>query len=289
MQKQLSPGLNARQMKALQANAPSVDDILGNPEFLDELNEEIEGTYEQREVTESTATQIARFKEPPQEAPKERQPFRRSSGDHAPRIPQPDLVPEKKTMPVERPVRKLPEPSLKALDPEAELDEMNRQAEARIAKRREKEEAEAREATPAPQEVSPEEALHQQILAALNSHQTAPSEAQIAKWKAQYGDNGIYVLALNEDDVYVFTYLRRAQWQKIQQAVANAQKAELTQNADDTLKEKVLQFTVLWPRPLTVEFFANSRAGTIDTLFNVIMANSSFLQLSQAMILTTQL
>lgn len=285
MQKQLSPSLNARQMKALQANAPSVNDILDNPEFLDELNGEIEDNYEQRAVTDSTAKQIAQFKEPPKEA----RPFRRSSGDHAPRIPQEDIYPEKKTMPVERPVRKLPEPSLKALDPEAELDEMNRQAEARIAKRREKEEAEAAQAAPAPQEVSPEEALRQQILGALNSHQTAPSEAQIAKWKAQYGDNGIYVLALNEDDVYVFTYLRRAQWQKIQQAVANAQKAELTQNADDTLKEKVLQFTVLWPRPLTVEFFANSRAGTIDTLFNVIMANSSFLQLSQAMILTTQL
>lgn len=285
MQKQLSPSLNARQMKALQANAPSADDILNNPEFMNELNEEVEETYEQRPVTDSTATQAAKFKEPPKEA----QPFRRSSGDHAPRPPQPDIYPEKKTMPVERPIRKLPEPSLKAIDPEAELEEMNRQAEARLAKKREKEEAEAKEATPAPVEVSPEEALHMQILSALNSHESAPSEAQIAKWKAQYGENGIYVLALNEDDVYVFTYLRRAQWQKIQQAVANAQKAELTQNADDTLKEKVLQFTVLWPRPLTIEFFANSRAGTIDTLFNVIMANSSFLQLSQAMILTTQL
>jgi len=285
MQTQLSPSLNARQIKALQSNAPTVNDILENPEFMDELNGEIEKNYEQKPVTESTAKQVAQFKEPPKEV----RPFRRSSGDHAPRIPQEEIYPEKKTMPVERTVRKLPEPSLKALDPEAELDEMNRQAEVRIAKRREKEEAEAREATPPAQEVSPEEALRVQILQALNSHDSAPSEAQIAAWKRQYGENGVYVLALNETDVFVFTYLRRAQWQKIQQAVANAQKAELTQNADDTLKEKVLQFTVLYPRPLTIEFFANSRAGTIDTLFNVIMANSSFLQLSQAMILTTQL
>ena len=252
MQKQLSPGLNARQLRALQSNAPSADDILNNPDYMEELNEEIQITYTPKDL---------------------------------PPTPQPQVAVEKpktmgRTMPVERPapIRKLPEPSLKALDPEAELDEMNRQAEARLAAKR-KEEEKAAEQAPAQVEMTPEEALRLQILGALKNHDRAPSEAEIAKWKREYGENGIYVLALNEDDVFVFTYLRRAQWQKIQQAVANAQKAELTQNADDTLKEKVLQFTVLWPRPLTIEFFANSRAGTIDTLFNVIMANSSFLQL----------
>jgi hypothetical protein len=251
MQKQLSAGLNARQMKALQENAPSAEDILNNPEFMEELNQEVEGTYGTAPKAERPKTMGA-------------------------------------IMPVERPVRKLPQPTVKALDPEAELEEMNRQAEAKLAKRRE-EEAARKEEVPVPQEVSPEEALRAQIVGALQSHERAPSEADIVKWKREHGENGVYVLALNEDDVFVFTYLRRGQWQKIQQAVANAQKAELTQNPDDTLKEKVLQFTVLWPRPLTIEFFTNSRAGTIDTLFNVIMANSSFLQLSQAMILTTQL
>ncbi len=249
MQKQLSASLNARQLSALQKSAPTASDILDNVEFMEELNQEVESTYG-AEKTEKPKTMGA-------------------------------------VMPVERPVRKLPQATVKALDPEAELEEMNRQAEVKLAKKREEESR--KEAPPAQQEVSPEEALRAQIVGALQSHDRAPSEADIAKWKQQHGENGVYVLALNEDDVFVFTYLRRGQWKKIQQAVANAQKAELTQDPDDTLKEKVLQFTVLWPRPLTIEFFTNSRAGTIDTLFNVIMANSSFLQLSQAMILTTQL
>lgn len=245
-QKQLSPSLNARQLRALTANAPTAKDILENAGLMSELNEEIQDTYH----------------------------------------------PEERPMPVAAPVvRKLP-PVPTISDAEAELDELNRQAELKIKRKaaeQEKAAAEA-EAKPVEAEQSPEEVLRGQILGALRGQKSPPSPGRIAQWKQEHGENGVYVLALNEQDVFVFTYLRRGQWQKIQQAVANAQKAELGGNSEDMLKEKVLQFTVLWaPAPLTIEFFLNSRGGTVDTLFNVIMANSSFLQLNQAMILTTQL
>lgn len=261
--KQLSPSLNRRQLQALQNGSPTASDILDNEDYMDELNSEIDYTYGEKT---SKPTEVAVNKSAP------------------------SVEKQESTRPVvKREVRKLKETPMNEveLDPEAELERMNKLAEATLRKKDE-ELTQKQESASAP-EISPEEALRGQILGALNGHKEAPSEAQIAKWKLQYGDNGIYVIALNESDVFVFTYLRRSQWQKIQQTVANAQKAELTQNADDMMKEKVLQFTVLWPRPLTIEFFANSRAGTIDTLFNVIMANSSFLQLQQAMILTTQL
>lgn len=244
--RQLSPSLNARQLKALTANAPTAHDILENAGLMSELNEEIQDTYH----------------------------------------------PGEKPMPVQPVARKLPPvPTSVDVDPEAELDELNRQAELKIKRKaaeQEKAAAEA-EAKPVEAEQSPEEVLRGQILGALKGARGTPSDAQIARWKQEHGEGGVYVLALNEQDVFVFTYLRRGQWQKIQQAVGNAQKAELGGNSEDMLKEKVLQFTVLWPKPLTIEFFINSRGGTVDTLFNVIMANSSFLQLNQAMILTTQL
>ena len=127
MQKQLSASLNARQLAALQSGAPTASDILDNVEFMDELNEEIGATY----------------------------------------TPPAEIKTMGATMPVERPVRKLPQPSLKALDPEAELDEMNRQAEVKIAKRREELEK-AREAeleqAPVQEQLNPEEALHSQII-----------------------------------------------------------------------------------------------------------------------------
>lgn len=198
--------------------------------------------------------------------------------------------PTEKIMPVERPIVRKPIPAPVELSPEEELDELNRVAELKLKRRAaelEKTKAEEQAKVVQP-ELSPEEALKGQIIGALKSGSSPPSDAQIARWKQEYGENGVYVTALNEQDVFVFTYLRRIQWQKIQQAVANAQKAELGGNSEDTLKEKVLQFTVLYPK-LTLEFFAQSRGGTVDTLFNVIMANSSFLQLNQAMILTTQL
>ena len=55
------------------------------------------------------------------------------------------------------------------------------------------------------------------------------------------------------------------------------------------LKEKVVQNCVLWPKPLPVEFFYNSRAGIVDGLYEAIMIQSGFLSPQQLMLLTTQL
>lgn len=251
--------LNARQLAALRSNTPTANDILQDG-VLDELNEEIVKNYPQE-------TSV-----PVQTAPVQR------------------LVQRSVLKPV------APAPTAKQLSVDDELDEVNRQAQAKLEARRkelEKEkEAKRVEAESATQQSeNPEDALRGQIIGALKGLKGAPTEANIAAWKREHGENGVYVIALNEQDVFVFTFVRRGQWQKILQATAAAQKAELNQNqsADDMLKENVLKYTILWPRPLTTEFWYNSRAGTIDTLYNVIMANSSFLQLNQAMVLTTQL
>ena len=116
--------------------------------------------------------------------------------------------------------------------------------------------------------------MKSQILELLGDRKDAPSQQHINSWKAQHGQNSVHCMALGEDDIYIFTHLKRGQWQKIQEIIAKA--AEIgNSEAEDKLKEKVIQHCVLWPT-LTLEFFYNSKAGVIDSLYQVILLNSYF-------------
>lgn len=127
-----------------------------------------------------------------------------------------------------------------------------------------------------------------QILDLLKETPGAPSEAQINKWKTIHGENAVHVMAFGKGDVYIYTHLKRGQWKKIQEVMVKIQETQNT-DAEDALKEKVLQYCVLWPTSLPLEFFYNSRAGVVDSLYQVILLNSYFLSPQQAMLLTTQL
>lgn len=135
---------------------------------------------------------------------------------------------------------------------------------------------------------SNEDAMKNQILDALGKLKNAPNEAQINLWKQQRGRNSVYVMAFSESDVYVYSFLTRGQHQKIQEIVRKAQETGNI-NIENMLKEKVVQNCVLWPKPLPVEFFYNSRAGIVDGLYEAIMIQSGFLSPQQLMLLTTQL
>tara|TARA_B100000029_G_scaffold486632_1_gene541199 strand:+ start:380 stop:1159 length:780 start_codon:yes stop_codon:yes gene_type:complete len=127
-----------------------------------------------------------------------------------------------------------------------------------------------------------------QIMELLKGSPDAPTDQQIAQWKANFGQNAVHVMALGEGDVYIFTHLKRGQWKKIQEMMAKIQESGQGKDIEDELKEKVLQHCCLWPK-LSVEFFYNSRAGVADSLYQVILLNSYFLSPQQAMLLTTQL
>ena len=150
-------------------------------------------------------------------------------------------------------------------------------------------EAPAAKAEEAEPKESAEETLNRQILELLSNAPSAPSAQQIQSWKMQHGKNGVYVTALGEGDIYVFTHLRRVQWQKLQETMQKAAQANVVQDVEEKLKEHVLTHCVLWPKPLTTEFFYNSRAGVVDSIYQAILMNSYFLNPQQVMMLTTQL
>lgn len=140
-----------------------------------------------------------------------------------------------------------------------------------------------------PQTADPEEQIRDRILAILKNTPGAPNEKQIRALKHKYGAKGVNVIAFDEGDVYIYTHLRRGQWQKIQETMTEIQQKQGGGNLENKLREKVVQHAVLWPRPLTLEFFINSRAGVVDALYEAIMTDSYFLNQQQVMMLTTQL
>ena len=105
----------------------------------------------------------------------------------------------------------------------------------------------------------------------------------------KHGNNSIYAIGMGEGDIYVFTHLKRGQWKKIQEIMGKMQAADESFDAEDEMKKKVVQYCTLWPAPLPLEFFYNSRAGVLDAIYQSFLLNSYFLSPQQTMMLTTQL
>jgi hypothetical protein len=174
-----------------------------------------------------------------------------------------------------------------------EDDELERIEKAFAAKQaREIAEAEAKAAAekekPAAQAPAKEVSIEDQVRGLLREAKSAPSEAQIEAWKREYGEESVQVIALGKSDVYVFTYLRRINFQRIQTAMAKKAQLEPEKDPEEFMTEQVLKQCVLWPK-LTTEFFYNSRSGVIPTLYNAVMLHSYHLSPQQAMVLTAQL
>ncbi len=251
--------VNSAQMQKLQSNSPTADDILNNDGFFDELNHEINHTIDAKGLEKMAP-----------EAPADQG----TVAGMQPSAPQP-MTPEQEA------------------NFDNQLDELERQiqAAARVEAAQRQAAAEQASEEPVEPEMTREEMMRAQMLELLASTPGAPSLEQIEGLKKQYGQNGVQLLALGEGDVYIYTYLRRSQWKRIQELVAAAANTEaFADKAEEMLREKVIQSCVLWPKQVSsVEFLYNSRAGVMDTLYQVIMLSSYFLEPSQALQLTISL
>lgn len=171
-----------------------------------------------------------------------------------------------------------------------ELDKINRELDIKMEKQKMQEQTDLEEQTNV-QENEPQQtdSIKDQVVNLLKSAPNAPSDKQIQAWKVKHGQNSIYALGMGEGDVYVFTHLKRGQWKKIQEIITKMSNADNTFDGTDEMKKKVVQYCTLFPAPLPIEFFYNSRAGVLDALYEAILLNSYFLSPQQTMMLTTQL
>jgi hypothetical protein len=128
-----------------------------------------------------------------------------------------------------------------------------------------------------PEEDEKEEDRPDPVMTAWDEHKQRPSDADIQAFKDRFGDN-IYMIALDEDEMYVWRPLTRHEYKALLQAVQHEQ----------VFMEQIVQKCVLWPT-VTPEWIAGGKGGTIPTLHAVIMEGSNFLAPEVAMSLVRKL
>lgn len=136
-----------------------------------------------------------------------------------------------------------------------------------------------------PEAQTQEEGIKEQAMKLLRGIPGAPSEKELEVLRTKYNGD-IYLLALGPKDVYIFTYLSKTIWDKVQELVKTKAATQPNANPEEMLKEHVIAHAVKWPK-ITPQFIAESKAGILNTLFDAVMMNSFFLN-SQMIATLTQ-
>lgn len=126
----------------------------------------------------------------------------------------------------------------------------------------------------------------------------APDQITIDSWKTKY--KNIFFSGFSEEECFIFRALNRTEFRELQiasQLAATKEDpktpAELELRIRESVigtfnqEDEVVTKCVLWPQ-LTVDELG-SKAGTVTTLFEQIMANSHFLSPQQAQLLVVKL
>lgn len=138
--------------------------------------------------------------------------------------------------------------------------------------------------------VSQEEVMKEQVLALLASQEGAPDQSQIDNWKRTYGKTAIQVMAFGEENVYIYKHISRSQWKRVKGLIQSLKESENPNQEviEERLKESVIMSSVLWPE-IQQKDLEDIKAGIVDSLYEMILVHSAFLQPQQSMLLTHQL
>lgn len=112
----------------------------------------------------------------------------------------------------------------------------------------------------------------------------APKTETLRGWKEVY--KGLYAFVADKDSIYLFRSLKRLEHKAIMhdiRAVAESERGRADpQFVEDQHHERVVNLCLLHP-PVKPQFFTESEAGLIPTLFNLMMENSKFISAEKAL------
>lgn len=270
--------LSPAQIEQLKRQSVDMNALLTNDDFFETIN---------KDISQTVAEQCD-----PEEVKKAHEAFGLPLQAPAPRPTPQKITPRKEQTMNKRPVSVSPAPVSPISSEEENLEaELERLKAARVAKERALAEARQKEEEARqPAAAEPEEAQEEfkdTVLGLLTKIPGAPNPNQVEVLKKQF--QAVYAIAFSETEVFLFTFLRRSQWNKIQEIMQEKSQALTPQQAERDLREKVVQNCIVWPNVKSAEFTASTPAGMIDTLFETIMIHSYFLTTPQAMQLTTKL
>jgi len=114
------------------------------------------------------------------------------------------------------------------------------------------------------------------VMKAFDEKKNKPAQQQIDAWKQQYGE--VFLIAFDEDEMYVWRPINRLEYKQMIQSVQN----------EAAFQEAMVQKCVLWPN-IGPEWLAAGKAGTIPTLHAVILEGSNFLEPAMAVTLVRKL
>jgi hypothetical protein len=139
---------------------------------------------------------------------------------------------------------------------------------------------EATIAPPAAQQATPTEPDREQnrdlVMEEFGTIEGKPDASQIEQWKQQHEE--VSLVGLSAEEMYIFRPIRRIEWKALRSAASD----------EENFKEAVVGKAVLWPK-IGLGWFASSRAGTTDTLYELILLNSNFLSPDMAVALVRKL
>lgn len=119
------------------------------------------------------------------------------------------------------------------------------------------------------------EAKQKQLVDYLKDFASAPTHEQIEQWKVSHGE--VFVSGFSETEIYVWRALKRPEWLELQ-----------TLQLDQAMAEEwICNKCLLW-KSVSVAF-AQSKAGTVSTLHEMILQQSNFMAPNVAMMLVAKL
>jgi len=121
--------------------------------------------------------------------------------------------------------------------------------------------------------------LQQTIKTSLFDLPGAPSQEQVDKWKAEFGE--VMVSGFSEKELVIWRPIKRKEYLEIQNAVQEGRLGQA--KSEEALLDQVVLFSSI------TESWENTKGGIVPTLVEQIMQGSSFVAASVASMFVVKL